>query len=313
MVIEVPGSGGNAPEAQWHRLDPQEKELFVYIPAGQASRNFFIKGAMLHQSVSGMKVYIIHDEDGIKMESSGGPNPHPHLDYNSNPDDRQHFARPQYAIMIKDLNGPANFKNNDPEQGRSYGNNVNCDGSEEHNPAAPEDLAYIRVQRANINAFIDDWIALMRNPNLGPWTQKWLEAHNWTAQKVIDRLENKPENYAYRGKLIQQFIVFTVLHEMRHSVGGYHHEPEDDGGDDTCPMFYRAKKGSNYNLPFLTGLWDPSSNALHRVPGSKDPNDPFDTSWSPNNEKQVPWHFCGHDEGDSITHGSGGCPRLHKR
>lgn len=274
----------NHEQAAWQRLPPEVKKIFVY-PQGDDTL-LFKAGSRLYESVTGTKVYFIHDENGVAKDDLGTTRYVTRwFNFNSNTDDGVDFKGRQFAVVIQNDNNAHIFTKSAPNL---------PDVDVLHR--APEQVEAVHINRHYVEQAIDSFInSLPPNRNVVPYPPipsarppahaisiVWMEANFTLKQKGIDvHLESIGYRMKeHRRELVDQYITFSTMHELGHATGAIHHgliqslsdsaENENkyySAGDVGCAMRYwdtderTVVDNFELRLRFFAGLWNPAASA----------------------------------------------------
>jgi len=298
------------------RTDPLRKDIFLRLTGPDPA--LYVRGVAMFLAAASRdnKTFAVHYiVSSNTLENIAGLDETPEnlprwLDFNAHMGPSKgrgwqgegDFGQEQAAVNIvgkalpPDLNGNPPPGNTKPIPTMPVQRGVGADRHAGYTD--PIDITAVRVSRANCelmvtnltNAVLDagmemDHQALRQNP-AGPNYRRSLEDADraLAAQGVnIDMVKAglAAKAPAMKEQLVQELIVFTVMHELGHAAGARHHQIDAPNGNNgaglaTCPMQYWNFQHPDNIVKFIAFVFDPST-------GSADGK---------------PYHFCESNDND---------------
>jgi hypothetical protein len=233
------------------RFHPKTMEVFYHID-GRLYEDYYRLGAKKFTEISGIKIYEIRDKE-LMGEENGGK-----------------FHQRQLSFH----HGKFHLQNTDAVCIITYGDNgiftKQLDPLPEDASICPEQVDYIHMSIPDLTDWGWDLYSVVQKfPDKMPM---YLAADSTLKAWGRDPDFRKIGTYArsHKDELMKKYIIFTLIHELGHSVGSRHHKLDEykggdpmlyfTQGDEKCPTRYWSVWGllPKEQLLFQSGLFNPA-------------------------------------------------------
>ncbi|MCX5747612.1 MAG: hypothetical protein NT062_34535, partial [Proteobacteria bacterium] len=261
----VPAKG---PKKRHVRFDPKQRDAFIGLAVSDGVAPLALAAVTAWARMTNVSVHYIADSNLLVAtpgDYPGGSFPRRADAWGDGHDDL--FGKPQMALWVQSTqNLGTSPAHTDPirdtqdmpdEHGTEAQSGVFGSFGDVHGVTL--DLASAKDTVSGLTCFVDPTCPIP--DNMRPQWTTWQTA---LVKAIGNAEQNKRALYGKgnHAELERRFTRFTLIHELGHAAGLYHHgaltDPDNEAhGDATCPMRY-WHMGDNY-LPvadFVGGKWD---------------------------------------------------------